>query len=357
MRDNTVRKILRRQRKDQLRQMRVLEELDTSAVFADSPVEIKEGYAVSDKETGELFLLLVFRSLSRRPIAALDIRLLLYRQGLPVPYRKDDFRYSWESATLGERVLDGQVRKEKDCKKERNIVHGEEFGQGVFLPLPDAFFHRLQIELVRVTYDDGGCESLRLVSDPFDRRLQATKFSEIDRNLHVSYQQMNIFDEKEESHPIRVLPQAGEHAWLCCCGHKNPAAASLCEACKREKDWQLANLSEEHLRQVRREMDADRSRHVPHDTSAFSQTRYLENAEDKQRKEAQFKQAQWELYVQKETDEARRYKKLIFRILKLALLVLAIMGVARLIMLGYELGIFVEAEESGILTYLGGTMR
>ena len=348
---------LRRVRRDRLRRMRVVETLDTASVFASSPVEIKEGYAVSDLETGELFLVLTFKSLSQRPIEALDIRVLLYggTQQL-LPYRKDDFRYSWETATLGKRILDGRVRKEKECKRETAIVHDEEFGYGVFLPLPDTFFSRLQIELVRVTYADGGCEQLGLISDPFDRRLRATRFDEIDGNLRVSYEHINVFQQNEEEHPIRVLPQEGKNVWLCCCGRKNPADAPRCEACGRDKDWQLENLSEQKLLKARRELDSDRTLHVPHDTSAYSQTRYLENAEDKRRKEEQIKKVKWELYVRRVTAEDKHYWKMLKRIVLSAVVLAAIWGIVRLIQLGFDIGLF-GAEESATITSLWRALR
>lgn len=52
-RDPTRSETLKRVHRDRLRRLRVLEYLDNSAVFADSPVEIKESYAVSDRDTGE----------------------------------------------------------------------------------------------------------------------------------------------------------------------------------------------------------------------------------------------------------------------------------------------------------------
>lgn len=351
------RETLRRVHRDRLRPLRVVEYLDNSAVFASSPVEIKEAYAVSDRDTGELFLVMIFRCLSQRPLAALDVRLLFYDGGrVPVPARREEFRYSWEAATFGERSLDGQVRREKDCKREKAIVHGEEFGEGIFLPLPEDYFRKLQIELVGAEYTDGSYETLELSAGG-----RARRFADMDSELRASYTQLNIFGETEEAHPIRVLPMAGENAWLCCCGHKNPAIVALCEACGREKDWQLANLSEEHLREVRQAMDAEneklvraRKKRILHDLSAFPQTRFLETEEEKQRKAEQFEQAKQELYVRREIDRERWRKKLILRILLLLLLVLTIMGIARLILLGYELGIFVEKIESGMIHLIGG---
>ena len=163
MRESTARRIVqKRVYRNWLRSLRVVEVLDLLTVAEGSPVEIKTGYTVSDRETGELFLVLVFKSLSQRPISALDIRVMFYDESHPVPFRKDDFRYSHETATLGERRLDGKLHRERSCKREQALVYGEEFGQWVLLSLPDNYFHRMQMELVCVTYEDGGCEPIRL---------------------------------------------------------------------------------------------------------------------------------------------------------------------------------------------------
>lgn len=343
MRDNTAkRETLRKLREDWMRPLRVVEELDTSAVFESSPVEIKNGYVLSDRKNGDLFLMLVFRSVSKRPIAALDIRVVLYDGERPLPFRKDDFRYGWETATLGERTLQGQTRREKRRRREQAIVCGEEFGQGVMLPLPACYFHRMQIELVRVIYEDGCCDPLGL---PVGGR--AKRFAEMDSSLRASYVQMNIYGRAEEAHPIRVLPMAGENAWLCCCEYKNPAAARHCEACKREKDWQLANLSEEHLRQVKQELDEEENRLVKagkkrilHDKSAFTRGRYYDSAADQEQKEKAFRRAKWQLYVEAATDAARRIGKVLKTLFLLGLLVLFLYLLREFVFSAYRMGFF-----------------
>lgn len=350
------RETLRRVHRDRLRPLRVVEYLDNSAIFANSPVEVKEAYAVSDRETGELFLVMIFRCLSEKPLAALDVRLLFYDGGrIPVPARKEVFRYSWEAATFGERVIDGQARRERDCKKEKAIVHGEEFGQGIFLPLPENYFRKLQIELVGAEYTDGSYEMLELPAGG-----RAKRFSEMDSDLRASYTHVNIFGQAEEAHPIRVLPQAGTNAWLCCCGHKNPATVPLCEVCGREKDWQLANLSEQHLREVRQALDEEeqwlvkaRKKRVLHDVSAYARYDRMDSEEEKQRKLEETQQALKRL-AEEEKAKEHRNRMLLPKIGLLLLAVAAIWVIARLIMLGYELGFFTELNESGVLHFLGG---
>lgn len=330
------REALKRVHRDRLRPLRVLEYLDNSAVFDHSPVEVKEGYIVSDRDNGEVFLVLVFRCLSRKPMEALDIRVHLYNERQPVPFSRTDFRYSWETATLGERVLNGQTRKEKECKREQALVHGEEFGQGIFLPLPESYFHKMQIELVGVSYTVGGYEPLGLIAGN-----SAKRFSEIDGNLRASYVQMNIFQRAEEEHPIRVLPQAGENAWLCCCGHKNPADVPLCEKCGRDKDWQLENLSVEKLQQVRQEQDADQNLRVLHDTSAYAQNRYLESREEKERKVRQCNEVLERLAAQEKAKEHRR-NMILPKILLLIGLAFAIWVICQIILGGFSLGFLGE---------------
>ncbi|MCH5183187.1 MAG: hypothetical protein J1E00_03345 [Oscillospiraceae bacterium] len=330
----TRKQALKRVHRDRLRPLRVLEYLDNSAVFEKCPVEVKEGYIVSDRDNGDLFLVLIFRCLSGKPMEALDIRVHLYNERQPVPFSRTDFRYSWETATLGERALNGQPRKEKECKRERALVHGEEFGQGIFLPLPGSYFHKMQIELVGVAYTVGEYEPLGLIAGG-----SAKRFAEIDSNLRSSYVQMNIFQKAEEDHPIRVLPQAGENAWLCCCGHKNPASVPLCEACGRDKDWQLENLSVEKLQQVRKEQDADQNVRVLHDTSAYAQNRYMESDEEKQRKVQQCNEVLERLAAQEKAKEHRR-NMVLPKILLLIGIAFAIWLICELVFSGVNLGLF-----------------
>lgn len=268
---------LERVHRDRMRPLRVVEYLDHSAVFEKSPVEIKEGYIISDRDTGEIFLTLNFRSVSEKTITALDVRIILYKERIILPDAKIDFRYSWEEATLGERELNGIPRRPRECKKDKTIVLGEEFGEGIFIPLPENYFKKMQIELVSVTYFDGSKEELNLIAGS-----RAVRFIELDGDLRDAYRSMNIFWEAEKAHPIRVLPQAGDSVWLCCCGRKNPSSSTLCDTCGRDKDWQFENLSVERLEAtLAKENEGGR---ILNDTSAYKQNKYMETQEEQARK-------------------------------------------------------------------------
>lgn len=302
MRENAVRREkLKRVRRDRMRPLRVLEYLDHSAIFEKSPVEIKEGYLISDRDNGELFLTLNLRSLSKKPLASLDIRMILYRDQTVVPYLKQDFTYSWEEATFGERALNGITRKERECKNDKTLIYGEEFGEGIYIPLPDSWFKKMQIELVSVTYFDGSREELDLLAGS-----RALRYLELDEELHDAYEDVNIFREAEQDHPIRVLPQAGEHVWLCCCGHKNPSETAICEKCVRDKEWQLENLSMERLEETKRKNSTDRNRRILHDTSAYKQNKYMENEEELQKKVELCNRALERIAVQEKERERRQ---------------------------------------------------
>lgn len=302
MRETAVRRAnLKRGRRDRMRPLRVLEYLDHSAIFENSPVEIKEGYLISDRDNGELFLTLNLRTLSKRPISALRIRILLYRERMVTPYLKLQYTYSWEEATFGERVIDGVLRKDRDCRKDKTLVYGEEFGEGIYIPLPDSWFKKMQIELVDVTYFDGSTEKLDLLAGS-----RALRYLELDDDLHDIYREVNIFREAEQEHPIRVMPQIGQHVWLCCCGRKNPVEKALCEKCGRDKDWQLQNLTMEKFEETRQAQSQDRNRRVLHDTSAYKQNKYMESKDELERKVEMCNQALERIAIQEKERERRQ---------------------------------------------------
>lgn len=90
----------RAMRRDLQRYIRVVRSFDFSGVAENSPVEITEGYVVSDKETDEVFVCFELLCVAARPLRSLTIRLHLYdRQN--VPYEKLTFRYSAADGTLG----------------------------------------------------------------------------------------------------------------------------------------------------------------------------------------------------------------------------------------------------------------
>ena len=290
---------LKRVSKDRMRPLRVVEYLENSAIFKDSPVEIKEGYIISDRDTGELFLTLNFRSVSVKTITALDIRLILFKERMVTPDKKINYRYSWEDATFGERVMNGVVRRDRECKKDKTLSYGEEFGEGIYIPLPESYFKKMQIELASVTYFDGSKQELNLIAGS-----RAMRYLELDDELRDAYRSLNIFRKAEEAHPIRVLPQAGENVWLCCCGRKNPGDTALCDTCGRDKAWQFQNLSVENLEKTYAK--ENEGKRILHDTSAYKQNKHMETEEEQKRKVELCNQALERLAIQEKQKERRQ---------------------------------------------------
>ncbi len=292
---------LRRIRRDQLRPLRVVKKLDCSAVLEKCPIEVREASVVSDRDTGELFLSILFRSLARKQLTALEICVLLYRENACVPYEKLPFRYGSEEGTFGERMIGDRVRTKKECRMDPLPICGEVFGRGIYLPLPDSYFHKLHIRLLGVEYRDGSKEKLDLIANS-----KAQQFAELDYLLQAAYSHINAFDQAEYQHPIRVLPTMGENAWLCCCGQKNLAQATKCERCKRDRDWQLEHLTSEQLLSDQKRLDESHDVRLLKDTSAYPQNRYQETAEERKEKELAFKRYQEKCELQEKLQEERR---------------------------------------------------
>lgn len=315
-RENDIRRAnLRRIRKDQLRPLRVVETLDCSAVFEKSPTEIRDAYVISDRKTGELFLTILLRWQSRKQPEALDICILLYRENECVPYAKLPFRYGSAEGTFGERIYQEKIRTKKECRAEPLPQYGEVFGQGIYLPLPDSYFHKLQIKLLSVVYKDGTKELLNLIANT-----AAPRFAELEDTLQTAYSHINAFEKAEEQHPIRVMPTAGENAWLCCCGQKNLADASCCERCGRERDWQLEHLTRQQLQSDLQRLDENRDVRILRDTTAYKQNQYIETQAERKQKEEQYNRALERLAAEERKRSRRRYTL----VLKIALSVVAV---------------------------------
>ena len=108
----------RAMRRDLQRYIRVVRSFDFSGVAENSPVEITEGYVVSDKETDEVFVCFELLCVAARPLRSLTIRLHLYdRQN--VPYEKLTFRYSAADGTLG---LRSGLGKKWSCRRAEPVL-------------------------------------------------------------------------------------------------------------------------------------------------------------------------------------------------------------------------------------------
>lgn len=128
----------RAMRRDLQRYIRVVRSFDFSGVAENSPVEITEGYVVSDKETDEVFVCFELLCVAARPLRSLTIRLHLYdRQN--VPYEKLTFRYSAADGTLG---LRSGLGKKWSCLRAEPVLirPGEAFGRASYIRLPGPLF-------------------------------------------------------------------------------------------------------------------------------------------------------------------------------------------------------------------------
>ncbi len=321
--DETYLKKLKRQQKyDRRRIFRVLEYLDYSAVFEHSPVEITDGYVISDVDNYDIFASFVFRNLSDKGIQSLDIMLLCYKNQ-NISYLRIPFTYSLESYTLGVRRMDGKKIKEKIADKKRVVEPSESFGEAVYIPIPESYFSRVELVLSTVTYDDGSSEELDLVAG---RSIK--KFHELNDEMKFAYNKLNIFTAVEEVFPIKVVPQEGELVWLCCCGHKNPKSAELCEVCRRERDWVLENLAVQKLDETAKKIAEEEKHLFKPDKSNYRQDKYLQSEEDIRRKKEAYERA-----MKRIAESERRKEKLKMQILPRILIYFAIA-----LLLGFLIG-------------------
>ena len=315
---------LKRVHKDRMRPLRVLEYLDNSAIFENSPVEVREGYVISDRDNGDLFLVLSFRSLSEEPLTALKIRVLLFRDHKPIPYERHEYEYSWHLGTFGIRALNGVERKEKEIRDEISLRYGETFGDGIYLPVPSTYFSKLQVDLLEVSYANGTTQKLGLTAGA-----KAKHFYELPDGLRDVYSDVNIFQAVESLHPIRVLPEQGEKVWLCCCGHKNPLRTEHCEVCGRDRAWQMEHLTVEQLEEKEREVESKGERRILHDLTKYK-PKSLESAEEIAKKVELCNQVMEKLAIQEREKDQKPVK-----IFKRILIILAI---GALLYVGFRIG-------------------
>ncbi len=246
---------------DAIRPIRVIENLDFSRIYEEVPVEVIEGYTVTDSETSECFAVFKIQNTGEKEISALDVRLLLYEGTANIPTRRLDFTYN--ARTFGIRHYDKTPKPTflqkiglTDVVLPANIRHGESFGEGMLIPLPKAYCRKVEFEIRTIWFSDGSHSVINIVSGK-----KYTAFRELDEDIRYAYRKMNVFTRAEAEHPIKLIPQATDRVWLCCCGRKNLIDAAVCADCGREKDWQLKNITEasleKELNTIRSEGDAE----------------------------------------------------------------------------------------------------
>lgn len=316
----------RQNRKNMQRMFRVVEYFDFSGVIPDCPVQVNEGFIISDYETHELFASFSFQNTSDKPIKYLDIRLFFY-QNANVPYEKRPFRYSYEDMTFGVRKNGSRKKKGFFGKEEYppTIEIGESFGRFAFIRVPESYFKKVELEISKITFDDGTSVSPKLVvKDKY------TPISTLRDDELYAISRLNIYAAAEEVHPTKVVPQFSKSAWLCCCGHKNLGTSTKCELCQRDRDWQKQTFTEETISKKIDEMYKTND-HYRHDKTKYFESNALpETNEEIQHKIKEYEDAMKRLAEQEEKKKLR-IKELPARIALYIIIALTAAGLIYLI--------------------------
>lgn len=269
---------IQRQKTDRQRGLRVVKYIEYPFILPDSPVELEEGYIVSDRDTCDVFASFIFKNVSDKLIRKLNIRLDCYLNQ-NIPYLHIDFSYSHDALTFGIIEKNGVRLKLRDANKRRTIQTSECFGSCVFIPLPESYFTKMEVVVSSVEFNDGTVAVLNTVVAG-----DTKKFSELDNISKTVYSKVNIYGSAEYTYPTKIMPQFGESAWLCCCGYKNPYSKAVCERCGREKEWQEKNLTAEMFGKTRDKMIGDPREVTLHDKSRYRQDRFLESESERKAK-------------------------------------------------------------------------
>lgn len=235
---------------DLTRSLRVIENLDFSRIYEDVPVEVIEGYTVTDSDTYECFAVFKIQNTGDKDIKALDVRLLLYEGKANIPTRRINFTYKAEHNYFGRRTMPSDKEKvsvlEKIGLKQKTLTpyirQGECFGEGVLISIPKSYCRKIEFEIRTVHYTDGTSVAVNVISGK-----QYKFFKELDDETRYAYGKINVYAMAEEKHPIKIIPQSTSRVWLCCCGRKNLSTEEVCANCGRERDWQLNNITENTL--------------------------------------------------------------------------------------------------------------
>lgn len=302
-------------RLDRMRNIRVVEFIDYGTKLNDCPIEVSEGYIVSDIDDWSVFASFIYRNASGKNVTSLKIRLLCY-SNQNIPYLKIPFEYCYDDCTFGVMRYRNERIKENDLRK-RSVSDGDTFGECVYIPLPESYFTKLELELMSVCYDDGTECVIKQIAGHSKARLGFD-----DWGFKAAYNEVNIYREAELAHPAIVEPEMGTNAWLCCCGHKNSLSDTTCENCMRDRDWQLKNIVASELEQRADEVHTTYTRHDNYD-----QGKFMESDAEAAAKAAQYEKAIKNIAAI-ERDRERRRKRFIP---KLIAAILAVYGLARLL--------------------------
>lgn len=282
------------------RALRVVEHIDAPAILDKSPVELTDGYIYADRDEYAVFASFVFKNLSEKYIKRLDIRIdFYYYQN--IPYKELEFSYSAKSLTLGIISKKGRRLKPKESNARETVENGECFGECVYIPITDIRYTRMRLVLLSVEYGNGDVQTLDIVVGG-----NAKRISELDRISKLVFERSNVFNIAQRLYPAKNIPQFGALGWLCCCGTKNAASDKKCEKCQRSRDLQCNTLSATALEAKKNDLVSEPTAIVFHDKSKYAQNKYLENAADLRRKEAEIKKAKENVVRAERARERRR---------------------------------------------------
>ena len=304
----------KRQKLDRMRSLRVVKYLEYPFILSKSPVEIEEGFIVSDRDSYDVFASFIFKNVTNRPIHKLNIRLSCYLNTI-LPYTHIDFTYSQEDLTFGIISKDGVNYKLRESNTKNSIASSETFGSCVYIPMPETYFTKMDLTLVSVEYAGGVTEELNILVAG-----KSTKYNQLDNMSKLVYARMNIYQTAESRFPTKVIPQFGDNGWLCCCGNKNAASSKVCEMCNREKEWQEKSVTLDLIEETKQRLINDPTEVTFHDKSKFKQNKMLESKDEEAAKIEQYEKAMKNIAF----EEKMRHRRQMMLIPKILLAVLII---------------------------------
>lgn len=317
-----------RQKNDRMRSLRVVKYLEYPFILPDSPVEIEEGYIVSDRDTYDIFASFIFKNVAEQPLRKLKVRINCYLNQ-NIPYTHIDFEYSHDLLTFGIIGKDDVNLKFRESNKKVTVNKSETFGSCVYIPLPESYFTKIELVLLSVEYSGGETVDINTVVAG-----DSKKYNELDNITKMVYSRVNIYRSAEERYPTKVIPQFGNTVWLCCCGNKNPNASVHCEKCGREKEWQRTSISDEKLAETKTQIVNDPREVTLHDKSRFKQNKYLESKEETQKKIEQYEKAMKNIAEQEKFNETRKLMIIPKLLVAAGLLYLLVLGIRLFIEFG-----------------------
>lgn len=314
----------KRQKYDRMRSLRVVKYLEYPFILSKSPVELEEGFIVSDKETYDIFASFIFKNVSDRPIRKLNIRLSCYLNQI-IPYAHIDFTYCAEDLTFGIIGKNGTDLRLRESNAKASVDNSETFGSCVYIPLPESYFSKLDLTLVSVEYAGGTVEELDILVAG-----DSKKYNELDNYSKLAYHRINIYKTAEADYPTKVIPQFGENGWLCCCGTKNAVTSVVCEKCHREREWQEKSVTVGLIEETKNRLINDPTEVAFHDKSKFKQNKHLVSKDEEAAKIEQYEKAMKNIALE-EKRRQRRQMMLIPKILLVVLIAYLIMFLFKLI--------------------------